>query len=263
MTMAPASPMRSILLVGEGVLIQLLRRKDAYVLLILGALFTAGVLIVSLVGIENPATGTFLLNMGLSLAWIMAHILTLVLMARQIPDEIDNRTLYPLLAKPVDRGVMLVGKWLACTLCGCGIFVCLALLGYVPAPKMETYHALMLVQAVVAQFFSIGLLAAVTLLLSLVTPRGVSLVLAGLLFFFGSKVTSFFLARFRESPLEGAIQWFAAYLPDFSKLNLITRYTDGITAMPIGEFLALCLYAVVVTVFSLMMSIFIFKRRAL
>lgn len=263
MTHAPASTIRSMTLVGEGVLIQLLRRKDVYVLLILGGLFTTGVLIVNLVGVENPATGTFLLNMGLSLAWMLAHILTLVLMARQIPDEIDNRTLYPLLAKPVDRGVMLVGKWLACALCGCSIFVCLALLGYVPAPKMETYHGMMLVQAVVAQFLSIGLLAAVTLLLSLVTPRGVSLVLAGLLFFFGTKVTTFFLARLRGSAFEDLARWMVAYLPDFSKLNLITRYTDGIAALSPGEFLSLCLYAIVMTAFSLALSIFIFKRRAL
>ena len=129
------SPLRAMRILVRGVLIELVRRKDIYVLLMLMGLWAIGVISVGMVGIENTATAAFLLNMGLMLVHLAAHTLTLLLAVRQIPDEIENRTLQPVLARPVDRSTFLLGKWAACTLCGlicAGIFFPLA---WLPAPK--------------------------------------------------------------------------------------------------------------------------------
>ena len=57
--------------------------------------------------------------------------------------------------------------------------------------------------------------------------------------------------------------WCAAYLPDFSKLNLITRYTDGIAPLAPGEFLGLFAYGVLFTLAALSVAIWRFRSRSL
>jgi len=94
---------RPITTVGKGVIIELIRRKDLYVLGMLMVVFCIGAVSARAAGIKEAATGTFLLNLGMTLSYIFAHLLTLVLAVRQVPSEIENRTIYPILARPVTR----------------------------------------------------------------------------------------------------------------------------------------------------------------
>jgi ABC-type transport system involved in multi-copper enzyme maturation permease subunit len=257
------TPARTFALIGRAVFIELLRRKDVYVLLALMAVYAIGVVSFTLVGIDNASTGTFLLNLGMTLSYYAAHVLTLVLTARQIPDELENRTIYPLLAKPVGRGAFLFSKWGACVLCGIAALTGLWTLGVLPVPRMESYQAATLIQAILLFPVSLALLAALALLISLVAPKGVVLVVAGSIFFFGDKIGGL-LARGAESNVWlTPVAWLTAYLPDFSKLNLITRYTDGIGPVPGFEYAGLICYGVIVTAFGLSLSNIIFQRRAL
>jgi ABC-type transport system involved in multi-copper enzyme maturation permease subunit len=240
-----------IVLIARAVFIELVRKRAMHVVMLIAALFVAGATIARAVGIENPATGTFLLNLGLSLAYWCAHILTLLLAAGQFPDEIENRTLYPLLAKPVSRGTVLFGKWLACAAAGCGIFISLGFVSWIAAPKMESYDAVLAVQTFLLIPFSIALLAALAILFSFVWTKGVSLVILGILFFAGDHIARL-LGR-----------WPAAYIPDFSKLDLITRCTDGIGPVSFRQFVGLILYAVILAASSLALASRLFERRPL
>ena len=257
------SPLRSTALIGRGVFIELIRRKDVYVLLFLMMVFLIGVSAIRMVGIEQAATGTFLLNLGMSLAFYAAHILTLLLMARQIPDEMEHRTLYPLLAKPVERDVLLLAKWLACAVCGAGVLGVLMLLGWLPVPRLEVYHPGTGAQMLTLLPVSLALLAGITLCLSLLVPQGVTLVISGGLFFAGPHL----LALVRRVAADQAVWqpavWLSGYLPDFGKLNLITRYTDGIAPLGMGEFTGLLAYGALFTALSLALSAALFRRRPL
>jgi len=264
MSAAPTVPVsRACSLLCRAVFIELVRRKDVYVLLSLMAVYSVGVISCTLVGIDNASTGTFLLNLGMTLSYYAAHLLTLVLTARQIPDELENRTIYPLLAKPIGRGVLLCSKWGACVLCGMIALTGLWLLGVMPVPRMETYQITTLIQTLLLFPVSLALLAAIALLISLVAPRGVVLVGAGLIFFFGDKIGGLVERGAESSVWLTPVAWLTAYLPDFSKLNLITRYTDGIGPVPGAEYVGLLLYGSIITVFGLALSNAIFQRRAL
>lgn len=251
------------LLIAKTVLLEFLRRKDFYVLLILMSLYFAGALAFSLVKIETPAAGTLLLNLSLTLAGLSAHLLTLVMAARQIPDELERRTLQPLLAKPLSRGSLFLGKWLACA--GSGIVVLLALfaIAWLLAPKLEAYHWLLLIQTVILQAVSVSLLAALALAFSLVLTRGVNLLSLGLLLIFGKQLFGFVQARAVTSEWGSTIEWLAAYCPNFSQLNLVTRYTDGVGALAPLEFLGLLAYAAIFTFCALAVGSLLLKRRAL
>ena len=82
---------------------------------------------------------------------VAATLLTLFLAARQIPDEIEHRTIYPLLARPLSRDVYILGKWVACTLVGLAVFAALFVLGWLPVPKMEPYSGALLGQVIALQ----------------------------------------------------------------------------------------------------------------
>lgn len=254
---------QAILLLSRGVLIEMLRRRDIYVLLILMALFVTGALASRMVGIGEASTATFLLNLGMTLAYLAAHAMTLLLSARQIPDELENRTLYPLLAKPVSRPVVILGKWAACTACGFASFLVLLVLGWVPVPKMETYAWSTMAQLLLLQLCSFGVLTGLTLALSLLLPKGVNIVLCGMLVAFGAKVIGFLGARAMGTSMEQAAGWFLSYVPDFSKWNLITRYTDGVGPLGAGEFLGLVLHAIILMLLGLGVAVAAFHRRPL
>ena len=57
--------------------------------------------------------------------------------------------------------------------------------------------------------------------------------------------------------------WLWGYIPGFSKLNLIGRYTDGIPALPWSDWLSAIAYGVVWVALFLLLSMAIFRRRAL
>jgi len=256
-------PFRSMKQVGRVVFLENVRRREFYVMLILSGIFFGGILVMHVIGIENAATANLLLNLGMSLAWLFAHILTLLNAARQIPDEMEHKTLYPLLAKPLERRHYYLGKWMAIILTGYAALFILLLLGWLPVPKMQPYHFRLFLQVVILLVVSISLLAALGMLLSLILPKGVNVILLGLLLMAGGQITGFIQMRVREGATGSLIKWLVAYLPDFSRLNLITRYTDGIGPLSLTEFLGLILYGVIFTMAALTVGIHLFERRSL
>lgn len=251
------------LLIGRGAVLEMVRRRDLYVVALLMALFVTGALAARVVGVDNAATGTFLLNLGLMLAYGCAHLLTLLMAARQMPDEMEQRTLHTLLARPIDRSVVLLGKWGACVACGVTVFFALALPAWWAAPRLESYDDGLLGQLLLLQPFSLALVAALALAGSLVLPRGVNLALVAGLLLASDHLIGVLLHRLDGGAAGGAVAWIALYLPDFAKLNLITRYTDGQAALPGAMLVGLIAYAAVLIGVSMAVAARVFRRRAL
>ena len=109
---------------------EMIRRKDVYVLLILLAAFLVTLMALNLFGVGQAVS--YLKEIGLLLAWVCSWILAVSISARQLPQEERQGTIFSLLAKPVSRVEVLLGKWLgawvvtgAATL---GFYVLLALM---------------------------------------------------------------------------------------------------------------------------------------
>jgi ABC-type transport system involved in multi-copper enzyme maturation permease subunit len=97
---------------------ELYRRKDFYVLFVLTALITLLMGSVNFFGDDKIAR--YLKEVCLLLIWLSSLVIAVVTTARQLPAERENRTLFPLLAKPVARDHVVLGKFLGCWL-ACGI----------------------------------------------------------------------------------------------------------------------------------------------
>lgn len=94
------------------VLKEMYRRKDFYVLFVLTALLTvtAG----SATFFDDEKITGYLKEICLLLIWVATLVISLTSAARQIPAERESRTIFPLLAKPVTRLQVVLGKFLGC-----------------------------------------------------------------------------------------------------------------------------------------------------
>ena len=187
--------------------LELVRRKDLYVLILLMMVFCVGAVGARVAGVDDAASGTFLLNLGMTLAYAFSHVLTLLLGARQVPDELEKRTIYPLLARPVSRGEYLIGKWAAGVLCGVACYLLFLLLVWLSAPHLETYDAMLLLQTVVLVSVSLALTVALAMLLSLLLPKAMSIVVLGAYLAAAAMLFSVLSSIVQGSAAESAVGW--------------------------------------------------------
>ena len=89
--------------------------------------------------------------------------------ARQIPAERENRTIFPLLAKPVTRGQVILGKFAGCWLaCGLALVVFYLFFGVVSGTREHHWPLLNFFQALWLQWVMLGVVVALVLLGSVV-----------------------------------------------------------------------------------------------
>ncbi len=236
----------------RATLLEAVRRREMGVVLILMGAMLALLLAARVVGLERPAAGTLLLNLGLTLTVMAAHLVTLLVAARQLPQEMEQRTLYPLLARPIARHVMVGAKWAAAAVVGTGFFYLFVLPVWWLVPRLECYDSRTLVQLLVLQPPALMLTAAIAILTSVYLPRALAVTVA-LLVVFGTD----YIVRW-------ATRWpVLVWIPNPMRLNLVLRYTDGIGPLSSVEFAALATWTLLWTAALLGQAMLRFERRPL
>lgn len=244
--------MHALFAIARATLLESLRRRDLTVLAIGMTLLLAFLGAARWVGLEQPAVGTFLLNLSLTLVLVSAHLITLLISARQLPEELEQRTLYPLLARPIRRMDVLLGKWIACACMGIGLCAALLTPVLILVPQLEFYDHRTLIQLVALQVPALMLTAAIPQCLVLILPRGLAL-FGSLLIVFGADYWVRFGPRF---PL-------IYLIPNPARLNLALRYTDGIGPLSAGQWTILFWAALLWTFGLLGLAVARFERRRL
>ena len=97
----PTSAANNVLAIAGVVIKEMYRRKDFYVLFVLTALIILVMGSVTFFNQENIVR--YLKEICLLLVWVSSLVIAITTTARQIPAERENRTLFPLLAKPLSR----------------------------------------------------------------------------------------------------------------------------------------------------------------
>ena len=157
--------MRRVFVIAHMVWLDLLRRKDIYVLLILLAALLLALLSLNIFGLGQLSI--YLKDAGLLLAWLFSWILAINVASRQLPQEENRRTIFSLLAKPLTRGELLVGKWLGAWTAVCAATALFYLLmTLMVAVRGGRFEATTLVQAGLLHAAGLGLLTALALTLS-------------------------------------------------------------------------------------------------
>jgi ABC-type transport system involved in multi-copper enzyme maturation permease subunit len=159
--------MKNIFAVAGVVIKELYRRKDFYVLFIVTILIC---LVMASVNIFNDdKIIRYLKEICLLLVWVSSLVIAVTATARQIPAERENRTLLPLLAKPLTRTQLVLGKFLGCWIvCALTLLCFYVFFGALSASREHAWPVLNYFQAATLHWFMLGMVVAMALLGSLV-----------------------------------------------------------------------------------------------
>jgi Cu-processing system permease protein len=159
--------MNTIWALSGVVLKELYRRKDFYVLFVLTVVLT---LVAGMHRFFNdPHIVRYTKDLCMFLVWVSALVIAIATTARQIPVERENRTIFPLLAKPVTRWQVLLGKFLGSWLAtGVALLVFYVFFGLATGSREEAPQWPVYFQAFWLQWVMLGVVIAITLLGSVV-----------------------------------------------------------------------------------------------
>ncbi len=159
--------LNNVLAISGVVIKEMYRRKDFYVLFVLTALLTLVMGSVNFFNQDNIVR--YLKEICLFLIWASSLVIAITTTARQIPQEREQRTLFPLLAKPVTRNQLVLGKFLGCWFAsGLSLLLFYLFFGAVTGVKEHAWPVLNYFQAAVLHWFMLGVVCALTMLGSIV-----------------------------------------------------------------------------------------------
>jgi len=167
--------LRAVTAVATIAILDALRRKDLYVMAILCALMIAAGRVFAALGLWGLET--VIKDITFGAVSLCSIVLCILLACRQVPEEISRRTLYPLLARPIGRAEMLLGKFLVTLVMS---WAALGLASAVALVSMRSMHFSLgpiVLQYVLLRALALAPIAAMSLCLSLyLTPSAAVLV---------------------------------------------------------------------------------------
>ena len=159
--------------------VELYRRKDLAVVLILSLLILCPLIFFTPFGISGASR--YVNEMAMLLIWIFSAVIALGVSARLFPPEFESRTIFPLLAKPVGRGTLLVGKYLgACAASLSALLLFYLAYGVLVGVRQGVWFPVVFLQALLLHAGFVIVVAALGLLGSLVLTPSANLTICAL-----------------------------------------------------------------------------------
>lgn len=243
-------------------LVETVRRKDLYVVWMLALFGVGGGSYLASLGVRGVET--FLRDIVLTLVNLLSTLVCVWLAARQIPEELSRRTLFPLLARPVRRMDVLVGKFLAVWALSAFALLVLAGIAWVCLALFHAAIGPIFWQYVILRIFSFGPIAGLTMALSLVMSGPAAVVLSGLLTLFGT-----LFARSLEEAVRAAgpvlqlpLKLFYFALPHLDLFDLSQKTAYNYPPVAAWVLPAMALYALAYAAIFLGLGELRFRRMA-
>lgn len=229
-------------LVTRLAIVDFIRRKDFYVVAAFMILFAAAALTVRLIGIDKPSTARFLMSAGLGLAHLLSACLAASFGARAMPEEFENGTLLPLLAKAVSRRQVLSGKLQACRVLVLASYLMFVGVTLLCVPITEGQRVVALLQVVCLTMIGLTLLTTMSVALSFHAPIAVS-ALVSLFWYFGAGVVgNLVLESVENAAAAGVLERLLSMLPDPSLLIHTECFASSSSVLGPGLFAWLVVY---------------------
>lgn len=201
-------------------------------------------------------------DVGLSSISIFGVLMAILIGTGLVYKEIDKKTIYTLLAKPLHRAEFILGKFLGLVLT---LFVMTAamaaiFLAIVYAHTLKIESGLLVAVAYI--FVELVLVTAVAILFSSFSTPILSSLFALAFYLIGhlSWGLELILKKMAPGPGRTLVRALYAVLPDLENFNFKTEVVHGLPIPP-GLYLSSLLYGVCYTAFVLILAVLIFRRR--
>jgi len=257
--------MNKVFALAGVVVKELYRRKDFYVLFVMTAIIT--LLMGSVSFFHDAKIVRYLKDICLLLIWISSLVIAIGTTARQIPAERENRTIFPLLAKPVTRAHVLLGKFLGCWLaCGLALVVFYLFFAVVSGSKEGHWPLALYLQAIWLHWMMLGVVVALVLFGSVVFTAPSSnaticfVVVLGLLFL-GRYLNV--VALQQPEPLRSIVYTIYFLVPHLEWFDIRQFIVYAQPLVPWAEWFLASLYAAAYSALLLFAGWLVFRRKAL
>jgi ABC-type transport system involved in multi-copper enzyme maturation permease subunit len=222
--------MNKIIAIAQNTFKEAIRDKILYSLILFALLMIASSLILGMISIDIEAKLT--IDVGLSAMSVIGAVIAVFIGINLVHKEIDKKTLYSILAKPVRRWEFILGKFfgLAFTLMvnlvimGAGLVLVLLYLNR----GFSGVHSSLFV-AMFLIFLQLLLITGIALVFSSFSTPALSAMLTLALFFIGQFNAE--IKHFGEFTKSGFLRWvtlaFYYLLPNFGNFNVIAGVSHG------------------------------------
>lgn len=245
-------------------LLELWRRNEIFALLVLSLVLLVPLSMARPFGAEGATR--YFDEAALLLVWGYSLFISLGIGGRLFTSEFANRTVYPLLAKPVSRGELLVGKFLGAVVASWSALAFFYALWAVSSllRGVECLSASFLQAFVLhAIFMALAVSAAIAGSFLLTPSAGTTLlaILFPAMFFFGRR-----LPEYAEN-VSGLLKWLVKLVywvaPHAEFFDMRQRLVHGWGSVDAGVFLAVVGYGMAYSVALLFLAKVLFDRKRL
>lgn len=258
--------MRSVFLISRTVLLEAIRRKEIYAIVLVSLLLVGAVMTVDFFKVEGLTK--FYREVALKVMSVATSAAVIILAARQLPREFENRTIYPLLAKPIGRQSFIAGKLfgvvLAALFCQ-ALFLIIFVLGSYYIKSNMAWP--LLLQHLYLQTLQMLLLATFAFWLSLLLNLDAAITLSLILYATSSIITiaSTFLYPFASEIGQNALLVFNYIVPQLTLFDLSEKVIHAETWKPLSLsiMMQLTLYGTIFITAFWTLAWIQFRRKAL
>lgn len=259
--------MKPIIAIASTTVGEAIRRRVLLIILLLAIVL---LVVAPGLGILSARSETTVLKgMMLGIIQLFSAVISIVLTVYMIPNEIERRTIYTILSKPVQRWQFLVGKYLGAVAALAMMMglMCIVLVAVFLIERQDTSTIAEVLKGPMMYFVQMSLLAAVAIFFSTFVAPLVNFFLTGGMFLLGSLFNPFF-QTLQENSNTNPVAKLAAtvvntVLPNFANYNIQNPIINPQSQIQNEKtyYLGITFYGICYIVALLVGGIWIFDRR--
>ncbi|RME05155.1 MAG: hypothetical protein D6805_00465 [Planctomycetota bacterium] len=254
--------MKTIFLIAKNTFKETIRNKILYTILFFGILIIA--LSRLLADVSAGENEKIIQDVGISSISFFATLICILAGINLVYNEIDRRTIYTILSKPVKRYQFLLGKYLGLSFSLLMIVLAMTAIFVLYLLWNQIHPHPAIFQAIFLEFMTILLIAAFAILFSSITTPLLSAIFTVFLYIVGNTLYTVKLAEQQAILQKGWIQTIFKtlyhFLPNLHNFNMKV-YASHKMMMPLPDFLSAIAYGIVYTTLVLILAIAIFHSR--
>ena len=257
---------RAVWLIAKSVLIEAVRRKEIYTIVLISTLLIGAVMTVDFFNLDGLTK--FYREIALKVMSIATAMTTIVLAARQLPREFDSRTIYPLMARPISRAEFLGGKLLGvmCAAAFCfALFMAVYIIGNLWL--QGDFPVALFVQYIYLQLLMMLVLATLSMWLSLLATFDAAITIGVLFYLLSTTLTTvtMYLYDFVGAIGQKVLVLMIYLIPQITLFDLSGKavHSDKWDPVGIGTMTGITLYGGVYALIYFGLTLLWFRRRAL
>jgi len=251
------------LVVASNVFREVIRDRVLYIIGFFALILIAAALLIPEVAANNG--DKIITDIGLGAMNLFGLIVTVFVGTALINKEIEKRTVYVLIAKPVSRAEFVVGKHVGLSAVLAVLLAAMtAIFLTVLSAKQIPYPFNSIVLTVLFQFLELSLIAGVAILFGVFTSSLIAMMLTLAVYLMGNFSRDIVtLGNLADNPgVRQMTQNLYLVLPDLSRFNLKNEAIYGMTLLPQPlDLLGSAVYGLVWIGLVLAIAVLIFSRR--